>query len=210
MDVQDVHEFLEQLASGEPVPGGGSVAALQAALAASLLAMVCNLTINRKKYAEVWDEALQIRERADILRAQSERLVTEDAEAYGAVASAMGLPRASDEEKTERRLRMQQALKLAVEPPLATMQVATEVLALARRLVRIGNRAAVSDVGVAALTARAAYHAARLNVEINLSAVQDENWRVAMRSNLAVHRAPEDAEREVLAATEASIIGTAI
>lgn len=204
-----VHDFIEQLSSGEPVPGGGSVAALQAALAASLLAMVCNLTLGRKKYAAVEIEVHEILTRALALRDRAAALVDEDAAAYAAVATAMAMPRTTDEETYTRRDQVQNALKAAALPPLETMRVAGEALELTRRLVDIGNTNAISDVGVAALAGRAAFHAARLNVEINLTSVQDGVWRQSMRDALGALAAPEDSERLVLDTTEAVIRGSA-
>src|SRR5690349_1504649 len=91
----DLEVFLGDLSSAEPVPGGGSVAALHCALGAALVAMVANLTIGRKKYAHVEVDAIRIRDRALSLCDRALTLITEDADAYRAVADAMGLPRNS-------------------------------------------------------------------------------------------------------------------
>ncbi len=172
----DLNEFIEQLSSANPVPGGGSVAALECALGASLLAMVTNLTLGRRKYAEVAERVTQIREEALSLRARALSLADEDVEAYGRVARVLGMPRETDAEKAERREHMQSALKGAVGPPLETMTTATRVLDLAAELMEIGNRSAISDVGSAAGAARAGFDAALLNVEINLASIADAPW----------------------------------
>ena len=159
--------YVHALSSGDPVPGGGAVAAVEAAMGAALLAMVANLTLGRKKFAEVHGAAQEILQEAELIRDRALSLATDDERAYRSVASALALPRDTDEEKTARRERVQQALKGAAQPPLQVMRTANQVVALAARLVEIGNPSAVSDVGVAVLSAQAAHAAARLNVEIN-------------------------------------------
>ena len=194
----DLHEFLNQLSSADPVPGGGSVAALQTAMAAALVAMVANLTLGRKKYEEVQDQAASILTRAMALRDRALALVDEDIEAYRAVSAAFALPRTSDEERDERQRRLQNALKGAVKPPLETMRAASDVASLAAELVGIGNKSAISDVGTAVLAARAGYHAALLNVEINLALIRDEAWREEIRRKLALIPATDTIESSVL------------
>ena len=203
-----IEDFLTELSSSAPVPGGGSVAALEAALGASLLAMVANLTIGRKRYADVEPDARRILARAEELRDRAVRLSGEDRDAYAAVSSALGLGRETDEQKRERRARIQDALKGAALPPLQTMEVAAEVLRLAGELVDIGNRSAISDVGSAALSAHAGLEAARLNVEINLASVDDETWREDIRRSM--ERLPDAGELKelVLARTRAVIAET--
>ena len=180
--MSDLTEFLEELSSAKPVPGGGSVAALQCALGASLLIMVANLTLGRKKYADAESRVLEIRAEAERLRDRATRLADEDAEAYGQVAGVLAMPRETDAQKAARRESMEAALKGAVEPPLATMAVAQDVLDLAADLMVIGNRSAISDVGTAAGAARAGYDAALLNVEINLASISDMEWTQSVRA----------------------------
>jgi methenyltetrahydrofolate cyclohydrolase len=201
----DVDGFLADLASSAPVPGGGSVAALQVAMGAALVEMVCNLTIGRKKFQPVEAEATQIRTRALAVRARARQLVDEDAAAYGAVSAAMRLPRGTDEETAARIAAVQGALKGAAQPPLETMRCASEVLDLARSLVPIGNPAAVSDVATAAVAAFAGFEAARLNVEINMAAVRDEGWRAETRAELCRFQDPAASMSSVVAAAESII-----
>lgn len=199
--------FIDELSSAAPVPGGGSVAALEAACSAGLLTMVANLTMGRKKYAAVEDRVSEIRTRAQTLGRRATALIEEDIRAYGAVHAAMTLPKETDEERSRRRAAMQSALKGAAEPPLATMRVATDLVDLAGQLVEIGNRSAVSDVGTAALAGRAAFHSARLNVEINFSAVQDQTWLAATRDELEGLRSPDDTVQDIMLRVEAAIRG---
>jgi formiminotetrahydrofolate cyclodeaminase len=97
--VTDIEHFMEQLSSSSPVPGGGSVAALQCAMAAALLAMVANLTIGRKKYADVAERANQIRDEALALRKRASRLADDDVEAYAKVSQVLEMPRDTDKRR---------------------------------------------------------------------------------------------------------------
>lgn len=180
----DLNNFLAQLSSPDPVPGGGSVAALETAMGAALICMVANLTIGRKRYADVQEQVTAILKDAERLRNRAYELISEDVEAYKAVSDVMSLPRDTDEQRAERQARMQEALKGAVGPPLATMRSAYEVLKLADVLVTIGNKSAVSDVGTAASSAFAGCESAYLNVEINLHSIRDEEWVADVRAQM--------------------------
>jgi formiminotetrahydrofolate cyclodeaminase len=203
--VQDFGAFLEALASDLPVPGGGSVAAYEVAMGAALVAMVANLTLGRKRYEDVRERAIAVRDRARALCDQARSLSDADIEAYGRVAEAMALARVTDEEKSIRRERMQAALKAAVVPPLQTMRTALEVMSLARDLVDFGNVSAISDVGCAALATRAGYHAGRLNVEINLASIKDEDWVREFGKQVSGLSDPDRLEREIMERVEAII-----
>lgn len=179
--METIETFLDSLASERPVPGGGSAAALQLALGAALISMVANLTLGRKRFAQAGPEAESVRLQAEDIRQRALALRLADERAYGAVADAQKLPRGTDEERAHRHEALQRALREAVLPPQMTMRLAGEVVDLAHRLLPVGNPSAVSDVGVAAASARAAYVAAELNVDINLAAIEDEEWVRATR-----------------------------
>ena len=182
--VSDLEGFMEQLSSPSPVPGGGSVAAIECALAAALLAMVSNLTMGRKRYADAQTRISEILPEVVALRNRASELADEDAEAYGRVSRVMEMPRGTDEEKAARRARLQDALKDAIHPPLQTMQLAGRVIELSAELAKIGNPSAISDVGSAAAAARAGFDGALLNVEINLAAIDDGEWVDGIRATL--------------------------
>jgi formiminotetrahydrofolate cyclodeaminase len=182
--MEQVAPFLEELASAAPVPGGGSAAAVAAGMGAALLAMVSNLTLGRKRYADVQERAEGARDEALRLMMRACELAEDDARAYAGVSAALAMPRASDSEKAERRSRIQQALKDAAGPPLETMQVASEIARQSAQLVTFGNRSAITDVGTAALLAHSAFKAARLNVVVNLNSVDDEAWVADLRRRL--------------------------
>jgi formiminotetrahydrofolate cyclodeaminase len=167
-------------------------------MAAALVSMVTNLTLGRKRFESVRDEASAIRDMAVELQRRAENLIQEDGEAYQRVADVFSLPKGTEAERALRRQRMQSALKGAVEPPLETMQVASRIADLAVRLVEIGNPSAVSDVGTAILSAKSAYHAARLNVEINLGSIEDAEWVEGVRRRLGEINDPDQAEHAVM------------
>lgn len=193
----EIDTFLHDLSSAQPAPGGGSVAALSAAMGAALLAMVCNLTIGRRRYAQVQEHVSELLSEAEALCGRARQLADEDEAAYGRVAEATRLPRSTEEEQAERYERVQVALKVAVGPPLEIMRVASHVADMASQLVGIGNSNAVSDVAVAALMADAAYRSAAFNVAINLAAINDPGWVESLRNTLAEIPDPAAAARDV-------------
>lgn len=176
-------------------------------MAAALLAMVANLTLGRKRYQAVQDQAERVLAEAETLRRRAQELVSEDVEAYGKVAAALSLPRESEQQKSDRQRSLQQALMAAVAPPLDTMRVASRVALLAKDLVSFGNRSAISDVGVAILSARSGYRAAKLNVEINLGSIRDPSWVAETRASMSRVPDPEIVEPQVMQQIEAVIHG---
>ena len=165
-------EFLADLASDSPAPGGGSVAALSGALAACLTSMVANLTIGKPKYAGAEADMRSVLARSEALRLELAQLIEEDTQAFDRVMAAMKLPKETAEDQASRSAALQSALVDAALVPLDVMGKCVEVIALARVSAEKGNRNAVSDAGVAALMARAGTHAARLNVMINLPGIR--------------------------------------
>jgi formiminotetrahydrofolate cyclodeaminase len=203
--MQGVITFLDELASDKPVPGGGSAAALETALGASLIAMVAGLTMGRKKYASVENRAQEVRLRALGLRDAAIALIEDDSASYQKVADALALPRQTDEEKTIRRERIQDGMKGATEPPLQTMRVATEVIELAREIVEFGNASAMSDAGTGSHASLAGYEAALLNVETNLQSIDDVAWVANVREKLAGMTSPHETHRATIARVQAII-----
>jgi formiminotetrahydrofolate cyclodeaminase len=168
--------FLDELASASPTPGGGAASALTGAMGAALVAMVCNLTIGRPRYASVEPAMRQIREAADESRRRLLALAEDDARAYDAVAEAYKLPRQNDVERGVRRAAIQAALKGAVGPPLEITRVCRSLLPLALQVGAHGNPNLASDAGVAAELAAAGVRSAILNVRVNLSGIDDPNF----------------------------------
>lgn len=189
---QTIGSWLEDLASDAPAPGGGAAAAMNAAVGAALVAMVCNLTIGKPRYAE--HEPLMRRALASAaeLRALAVRLAADDAAAFGAVTDAYKLPRDTDAEKTARSEAIQAALVGAADVPLRTAAVAAAIVDLAGQIIDGANVNVLSDVAVAAASARAALDAAVINVEINLAALKDTARRDALRAELDKHAAASE------------------
>jgi len=161
--------WLDELAGGAPVPGGGSAAALAGALAAALVAMVARLTIGRKAYAGVQQRVAEILAEADALRAQLRRLADDDAAAYTKVSAAYRLPK-SDPRRTRAA---DEALIGAAQTPLAMARGAARLLALANEIGTIGNRNAHSDAKVGEALARAALAGAVENVRVNVASLSE-------------------------------------
>jgi len=170
---QTLSQFLDELASKTPTPGGGSIAALSGAMAAGLITMVCDLTIGRKQYAEFEDQARALRERSEALRAELQRLAQADMDAFDHLFAAYKLPRTTEADAASRRAAIQKTTRQATEAPLRVARAAVALLPLCAPLAREGNRTAVSDVGVAALMVRAAVPGALINVEANLATLED-------------------------------------
>ncbi len=175
VDMQ-IKEFMDELSRDSPAPGGGSVAALNGALGAALASMVANLTYGKKKYKEVWDDMLRIGRRAQELKDKFIALVDKDTEAFDELMAAFKLPKKTEEEKEIRAKKVEEATKNAIEVPMETLSLSKEVLELADELAEKGNKNALSDAGVAALTAYTAAYSAYLNVMINLAGISDEKY----------------------------------
>jgi formiminotetrahydrofolate cyclodeaminase len=180
-----IADYLDQLASAAPAPGGGSVAALTAAQGAALVGMVLSLTVGRPRYQEHDAELRAIQAEADRLRAECAALIDRDATVLRSLIATYKLPRATPEERAARDAALQSRTHEATEVPLAGARAAAAIVPLCRRLLPIGNPAAVSDIGVAAACALAAFRSAELNVLINLGTLEDEGYVVTARRELA-------------------------
>ncbi|MBC7316044.1 MAG: cyclodeaminase/cyclohydrolase family protein [Chloroflexi bacterium] len=198
---QRLKDFLEALASAEPTPGGGSVAALGGALAAALVSMVCRLTLGKKGYEAVQQEISAILERSEALRAELTRLLEADTQAYARVMAAYRLPRRTAEEKGAREKALQAALMEATEVPLDIAARCAEVMDLTLPAAQKGNRWAAGDAGVAVLLAEASLHGALLNVRTNLTNLADGEFAQQARERMAaLLEGREDLKERVLGA----------
>ena len=166
-------DFVEVLASKAPVPGGGGASALVGALGTALGTMVGQLTVGKKKYADVEADILALMEKAESLQAELLRLVEEDAEVFAPLAKAYGMPKETEEEKAEKERVMEQALKEASAVPLRIMEKCCEAISLHREFAAKGSALAVSDAGVGVIFAKAALQGASLNVFINTASMKD-------------------------------------
>ncbi len=179
-----INDFIEALGSDSPTPGGGTGAAVTGALGASLVRMLANLTIGRKKYADHEELMQAVAEQAKEEEWKLMELAAEDAAAYEAVGAAFRLPKESDEEKAARSHAIQEALKGACEVPLRVMERCLEVIALAKQAVQRGNTNAVSDGAAGAELARAAMKVASYNVMINIDSIKDAEYAKDARTRM--------------------------
>jgi len=168
-----VCQFLDEIASNSPAPGGGSVAALSGAVGAALTSMVCNLTIGKKKYADVQEEISAVLDQSERLRKEMTELIDKDTEAFNMVMAAFGLPKSNEQEQAARNAAIQEATKEATLVPLSVMSLCEQSLHLAATVAAKGNRNSASDAGVSALMLQASCAGAALNVRINLGGLAD-------------------------------------
>jgi formiminotetrahydrofolate cyclodeaminase len=189
--------FVASVASSNPVPGGGSVAAHAGALAAALAQMVAGLTVGKKKYISVEPEMKEAALKAVSLGNALASLVKRDAEAYSLVSEAYKLPKEPADAAARRSEAVTNALLKAAEVPLETARAAVEVAQIAALVAEKGNTNAVTDAGVAALLAEASCKAADYNVRINVSALEDRSKGagLAAESRQLVERASDFAAR---------------
>jgi formiminotetrahydrofolate cyclodeaminase len=173
MDAETIGSWLDALASSAPAPGGGAAAALEAAMAAALLEMVCNLTIGRPAYVEHDETMTSVRDRATILRADAIGLAQEDADAFSAVIAAYKHPKETGEEAEARSRQIQRALVAAAVVARSTADVAMQILDLVETVVPIGNVNVISDCAAAAGAARAAIQTSLLNIDANVASITD-------------------------------------
>ena len=166
---QSTAEFLEDVASSAPTPGGGSVSALAGSLAAALATMVARLTVGKQKYAEHETRMREAEARAEALRRELFELVQEDARAYEGVLRASRLSQRTPEEVALRERSLAEAARNATQVPLRTAEACVRALEVVLEVASYGNVNAVSDAGVAAWLARGGAEGAALNVRINLN-----------------------------------------
>lgn len=171
-----VKGFLDKTASNEPVPGGGSISALNGAIASALAEMVANLTIGRKKYMEVEDLMKELAPKFDALRERMVKDIDRDSEAYNRVFDAFKLPKDTDEEKEARKQAIQRETKYAAQVPMEVARAVAEILPALATVARKGNQNAVTDACVAMMCARNAILGALLNVRINLTSIDDKTF----------------------------------
>ncbi len=166
-------EFVEVLSSKAPVPGGGGASALVGALGTALGNMVGQLTLGKKKYADVEEDISILMEKASKLQEALLILVEKDAEVFEPLAKAYSMPKETEEEKTEKENVMAQVLRDAAEVPLEIMRKCCQVIELQGEFAAKGSRLAVSDAGVGVIFCKSALQGASLNVFINTKSMKD-------------------------------------
>jgi formiminotetrahydrofolate cyclodeaminase len=179
-----IEPFLEALASSSATPGGGGAAAIIGAMGAALVSMVCNLTIGKKKYADVEEEMKHVLGKAESLRRRLTGMIEDDVQAFDKVMAAYGMPKETDADKQRRDDAIQAALKLATDVPMRCCHAAREVIDLAGIASDKGNLNVISDAGVAVLAGYAALRSAALNVFTNTRMINDRAFADAKLEEL--------------------------
>lgn len=203
---QSLAAYITSVANSDPVPGGGSVVAIAAALGSALVSMLAGLTIARERYASVHAEMEDIRTTALDLADELKGLAALDAAAYASVADARRLPHRNAIETSSRDEAIRTALLEAIEAPLMVARAAADIAVLAQTVASKGNSNAITDAGVAALVASAACTGASYNVRVNARSLRDPS-----EADAAVRESVELAELTgVIAASVAKLVDAAL
>ncbi|HUI44303.1 MAG TPA: formimidoyltransferase-cyclodeaminase, partial [Terriglobia bacterium] len=176
--------FVNSVAADTPTPGGGSVAALAAALGAALGEMVCRLTLKKKSFAAHYDQLGDAVGRLEGLRRSLMEAVDRDAASYDGVIRAMRLPKTTGAEQAARSAAIDEANKLATLVPLGTAELAAKTLRLLEMLRPITMPQAASDLKVGVSLAAAGRAGSLDNVRANLPSIQDREWVSRIESRL--------------------------
>ena len=193
-----VEGFINETASSSPAPGGGSIAALNAASSAALITMGANLTLGKEKYAAVEGDMKEVAAKAGALKDDFLALIDEDSNAFNKIMAAFKLPKDTDEAKKARSAAIQDATKGAALVPFKVGQKANELFALAEEVITKGNQNAITDGAVAAMNARAAVRGAFLNVKINLGSIKDGLFVEDLQKKMAEIENEVDAREQAL------------
>lgn len=193
-----VEAFINETGSSSPAPGGGSIAALNAASAAALVEMVASLTIGKEKYAAVEADMKAVQAKASELKTKFVNFIDEDSNAFNKIMAAFKLPKGTDEEKAVRSEAIQTATKEAALVPFHVGEMANELFALAEEVIIKGNQNAVTDGAVAAMNARVAVKGAFLNVKINLGSIKDEAFVAELNAKMEAIESEVNAKETTL------------
>ncbi|MBP7205343.1 MAG: glutamate formimidoyltransferase [Candidatus Cloacimonetes bacterium] len=174
--------FADLLSTDSPAPGGGSVAALCAALSGSLSAMVSNLTVDKKGYETVQEKVRELASRGQEIKLQALQCIDSDTDAFNSMMEAMRLPKKTDAEIAIRSAEVEKTTQLAIKVPFRTLELAWDAMQLADSVADAGNVNALSDAGVAALTALSAAKAADYNILINLAGSTDKDFKTDIKA----------------------------
>lgn len=181
-----IEEYIEKLASREPVPGGGGAGAFVGAIGVSLGSMVGNLTLGKKKYVKYEEDIKRLLGQAEALQAEMMELISKDAEVFMPLSDAYRLPKDTEEQCVYREEMIQKYLLDAALVPFAIMQKAAEGMDILEELLDKGSALAVSDTGVGASFLKAASDSAALNVYINTKLMKDRVQAEALKQKTAV------------------------
>ncbi len=173
---KSIEQFLDELASRQATPGGGSAAAVMGAQSAALTSMVCNLTIGKPKYAAVEQDMQALLQQSELLREKLTGMIKADVDVFDKLMASYGLPKETDEQKQQRSAQIQRVLKEATIVPLDCAKACAEAIALSRIAADKGNLGVISDAGVAVMAGYSALKSAALNVYINAGSIKDKTF----------------------------------
>lgn len=192
-------DFLSELASKSPAPGGGSVAALSGALGAALSSMVCNLTLGKEPYKNVEDEIKELLKKSEQLRKELTTIIDEDTEAFTDVIRAFKMPKETTLQKQKRSQAIQAGYKIAAQVPLKTANTCEQILDIVQRVAEKGNQNSITDAASSALMAQAGIQAALLNVKVNLASIKDEAFtKKIMQEITTIEQQTDKKTRKIL------------
>jgi glutamate formiminotransferase/formiminotetrahydrofolate cyclodeaminase len=172
-----VTAFCDLLSTDAPAPGGGSVAALCTAMSGALTAMVANLTVDKKGYEKVQESVRLLAEKAQPVKEKALDAINRDTDAFYEMMDAMRLPKKTEAEIALRTAKMEETTQKAILVPFETLELSLSAVSLAQQVAAVGNTNALSDAGVAALTALTGAKAAYYNILINLAGVSTQSFK---------------------------------
>ena len=179
---EPIQRYLDDLASVQPTPGGGSTAALSGAMGAALASMVCRITLGKGANAQVHQEIEELLKGTEYLRSQ--QLLQEDIVAYGNLAASYKLPRETDEERKNRTDMIQKQLVEAALVPLEVVENAAALIKSCQRIAEIGSITVLSDVETGAILASCSGKGAAFMVRINVRSMKNDKLAVELENRL--------------------------
>ncbi len=183
---QTIENYLNELSSNSPTPGGGNVAAFCAVLSSSLGIMVCNLTIGKKKYIDVEAEIIHLKTNLESYKTKFQELAKNDNESFDEVMAAFKLPKETEEEKKIRAKKIEEATLEAAIVPSNVIETVQEIIPLLEKISKIGNQSSLSDAGVALHLCEAAAKSAYLNVMINCASLSNQTIAQEMLNRIEI------------------------
>ena len=181
---EPIQRYLDDLASVQPTPGGGSTAALSGAMGAALASMVCRITLGKEANAQVHQEIEELLKGTEYLRSRFQQLLQEDIVAYGNLAASYKLPRETDEERKNRTDMIQKQLVEAALVPLEVVENAAALIKSCQRIAEIGSITVLSDVETGAILASCSGQGAAFMVRINVRSMKNDKLAVELENRL--------------------------
>jgi methenyltetrahydrofolate cyclohydrolase len=181
---EPIQRYLDDLASAQPTPGGGSTAALSGAMGAALASMVCRITLGKEAYAHERQAIEELLGKTEYLRSRFQQLMQEDIEAYGHLSASYKLPHETSEERKYRTDMIQEQLGGAALVPLEVVESAAELIKSCQRIAQIGSISVLSDVATGAIHASCSGKGAAFMVRINLQSIKNDKLAVELDNRL--------------------------